>query len=353
MKSGPERRIARSATRVGLRSSDTSQLTERQSRIAELVGGGASNKEIAGLLGISEQAVKQHVSVLMKKFRATSRAAVARKFLSLRISGRAETETLPLEHLVAKAPLIIAAFRGRDVLTVLANELATQRSLGRLRVGKRLEAAMPELRGQHIIEALRGAALDGQRRVLHQERVNMIRFPGGPAAERWLDIVIEPLIGGTQDRVVTCFAIDVTEQVQAQRALAETAFFRNEALIDQLPLAVIAAGPDGRNTFANARARAMLGLDPDPFPGETFDVRVALFEARDPVTGRRFQPSEMPVARALAGETVTSFRYVITRPTDGQAVVIECASTPTFAPDGSRIGAVTYFVAVAQVGASK
>jgi len=51
-------------------------LSLRQTEVLLLVRGGASNKEIASSLGIAEQSVKEHVSRLLKKFRAPNRAAL-------------------------------------------------------------------------------------------------------------------------------------------------------------------------------------------------------------------------------------------------------------------------------------
>jgi len=59
------------------RGPDAPILTERQRQVLDLVRTGQTNKEIAGLLGISEQAAKVQVSKLLRKFHVQNRAALA------------------------------------------------------------------------------------------------------------------------------------------------------------------------------------------------------------------------------------------------------------------------------------
>src|SRR5206468_2696053 len=53
------------------------RLTDRQTAVLELVANGLGNKEIAHELGISEQAIKEHVSALLRRLEANNRAALA------------------------------------------------------------------------------------------------------------------------------------------------------------------------------------------------------------------------------------------------------------------------------------
>ncbi|NTV71317.1 MAG: response regulator transcription factor [Azonexaceae bacterium] len=57
-------------------------LSERESQVAKLVAGGASNKEIAGQLSITERTVKAHLSAIFEKLGLRDRLQ-----LSLRING--------------------------------------------------------------------------------------------------------------------------------------------------------------------------------------------------------------------------------------------------------------------------
>ncbi len=54
------------------------RLSPRQTQVLEAVANGLTNKEIARNLGVSEQAVKAHVSRLLLRFHARTRTALVR-----------------------------------------------------------------------------------------------------------------------------------------------------------------------------------------------------------------------------------------------------------------------------------
>lgn len=56
---------------------NTSELTERELAVAEEVGKGASNREIAQTLGVSERTVKAHLSVVFEKMQVRDRVQLA------------------------------------------------------------------------------------------------------------------------------------------------------------------------------------------------------------------------------------------------------------------------------------
>jgi DNA-binding NarL/FixJ family response regulator len=53
------------------------ELTARQHQILDLVGQGHSNKAIAFALGISEATVKEHLTIIMRRLRVSSRTEAA------------------------------------------------------------------------------------------------------------------------------------------------------------------------------------------------------------------------------------------------------------------------------------
>jgi DNA-binding NarL/FixJ family response regulator len=66
-------------------------LTNRETQILGYIAGGNSNKQIAGILGISEQTIKNHVSAILRKLNANDRAhAVALAMRSGWISAEEE-----------------------------------------------------------------------------------------------------------------------------------------------------------------------------------------------------------------------------------------------------------------------
>ena len=60
----------------------TTPLTTKEVQILTHIAGGNTNKQIATLLGISEQTIKNHVSAILRKLNANDRAHAV--FLALR-----------------------------------------------------------------------------------------------------------------------------------------------------------------------------------------------------------------------------------------------------------------------------
>lgn len=52
-------------------------LTTRQQQVSMLVAGGASNRDIARVLGISQSAVEKHISAIRRAWGVSSRAGIA------------------------------------------------------------------------------------------------------------------------------------------------------------------------------------------------------------------------------------------------------------------------------------
>jgi two-component system response regulator DegU len=71
-------------------------LTKRETQILTYIAEGNSNKEIAHILEISEQTIKNHVSAILRKLNANDRAhAVALALHSGWISPEAKTRRIP------------------------------------------------------------------------------------------------------------------------------------------------------------------------------------------------------------------------------------------------------------------
>lgn len=64
------------------------KLTERERDVLDLVCDGATSKEIGHRLGISEQAVKAHISRLFRKYGVTNRAGLAAAATEVRVARR-------------------------------------------------------------------------------------------------------------------------------------------------------------------------------------------------------------------------------------------------------------------------
>src|SRR5258708_34896055 len=75
---------------------------------------GRGNKAIASELGIGEQAAKEHVPTLLRRFGVSSRAALAEIGTQLQILGTTDVDVSWLPYLFAGAPIGIQVLRGPD-----------------------------------------------------------------------------------------------------------------------------------------------------------------------------------------------------------------------------------------------
>ena len=139
-----------------------------------------------------------------------------------------------------------------------------------------------------------------------------------------------------RDRTVEREAAIQAEATAADpRAAAEALAAERSAILGQLVEGVIVADADGRITFVNDAATALhgvreLGVAPDRYS----DAYHLLTEA-----GAPYPPQDLPLARAVRGETVIDARWRIRRP-DGSEVLAIGSARPIECPDGTRAGAV-------------
>ena len=107
------------------------------------------------------------------------------------------------------------------------------------------------------------------------------------------------------------------------------------AILNQLAEGVIVTGADGRITLVNGAAAAIHGVarldvEPDRY-SETYHLYTE--------DGAPYAPLELPLARAVRGETVRDERWRILRP-DGKEVLAAGSAQPLRDATGAQIGAV-------------
>jgi len=193
--------------------------------------------------------------------------------------------------------------------------------------------------GSHYDEAdcpIYQAAQSGEEQHVEGEffsRLDGTSFP----VEYW----VRPIVHEGALRGSACTFVDVTERNRAKasiadaRAAAEALAAERSAILGQLVEGVIVADADGRIIFVNDAATALhgvreLGVEPDRY-SDTYHL---LTEAGTP-----YPPHDLPLARAVRGETVIDARWRIRRPDGGEVLAIGSAR-PIERPDGTRAGAV-------------
>jgi DNA-binding CsgD family transcriptional regulator len=105
------------------------RLTDKQALVLELVAEGLENKEIAHRMGLSEQAVKEHVSALLHRLAVGNRAALAEIATELKIAGTMDLRPEWLSYLYHQSPVASAVVRGPEHVFVSAND-AYRRTVG-------------------------------------------------------------------------------------------------------------------------------------------------------------------------------------------------------------------------------
>lgn len=179
------------------------RLTDRQTAVLELVATGLENKEIAHRLGISEQAVKEHVSTLLRVLYAPNRAALGDAAATRRFVGSATVDPEWLRYLFQDAPMHVAIVEGPDHRFVAVNDAYRLGAGGAELIGRPYREAFP---AREEALALLEQAYRGGQRVVASGHV-LQPLPGAS--------------GGTGG--VAIFGIDVTEEVLARQRAEQAA----------------------------------------------------------------------------------------------------------------------------------
>ena len=148
-------------------------------------------------------------------------AAVARRTLEEQrdeLIDELEIERARLAEVFRQAPAFLAVLRGKEHVFELANDAYYQLIGHREIIGKPVLDALPEVRDQGFVALLDRVLETGEPYIGREVAVMLQRDENGPAEQRFLDFVYQPLSAadGTRDGVVA-HGSDVTEQVLARR----------------------------------------------------------------------------------------------------------------------------------------
>jgi PAS domain S-box-containing protein len=222
--------------------------------------------------------------------------------------SRDQSSTGPpgLRKLLGSLLAAVAYLTGTDLVVEFANDEFCELLGGRDISGRPLRAAVPELAGQGLLEALAQALRSGEPSRAHEAEVRLDRE--GRDEQVFLDYVCQPVPGpGPGCAGVLLFAADVTSTVRAREnssllaAQLTATEDRYRTLFRTLPDGVIYYSADGLILAANPAARQILGLPAESM--RTWPLPFA-WQAIRP-DGSRFGPEEIPVAVALrTGEVV-------------------------------------------------
>jgi len=300
---------------------------------------GQGNKQIGVALGITEQAVKEHVSTLLDKFDVPNRAALAEAGTRMEFAGELGFDRSWMRDLFLDAQPQICIARGPEIRYEAANAAFLEAVGHRPVIGLTMREAFPEIADQGVFELVESVYKTGIPVVQHEVRRSWDR--GNGVEERLIDVVIQPLHDADgKVNGITSFVLDVTDQVERRR---RTELVREElaALLDLLPSGVIVVDENGRviriNEAGSQIAAGMLA------PGMALDEQArALFAIRD-MNGNDIPDGETPVARALRGEDIGRVEFSFVSGTPPRRVRATASVRPLRDPDGRVRGAVCLF----------
>jgi PAS domain-containing protein len=301
------------------------RLTDRQTAVLELVAEGLENKEIGHRMGLSEQAVKEHVSVLLHRLAVRNRAALAEIATELKIAGTTDLEPEWLSYIYERSPIMSAVVRGPDHVFVSAND-AFRRGAGAGEiVGRPFIDVFPA--NAHGVPFLDEVLASGEAKVLHELRGRWFR--GSEMDEGYADVALQPLPG--PEGGISIAVVDITEQVRARDRLADLSA-EHLALLDTVPSGIVVLDHRGAVVKVNRAAQALLGGG--PFKAVSSES-ARPYRLRDAATGRELPPVEDALARALKGEPVRDLRMRIFLPALGRDASVRIDAEPLRAPDGA------------------
>ncbi len=296
-------------------------LTPREVEVLALVLLGLGNKEIGKRLGLAEQSIKDHVRLAM--------------------TGDAGFDPNWIPQLFREAEPQICVARGSEIRYEAANEAFVRAVGNRPLVGRTMREAFPELEGQGVFEMVEHVYASGEPAIVHERSSKWDRGDG--VESRLVDLVVQPLRdeSGAVNGVMS-FAVDVTDAVQ-QRRRAELVGEELATVLDLVPSGVIVVDAEGTIVSVNAAARRIAGMPFDMTKTMDLQARVE-FESRT-ADGRLLSAHEMPIGRALRGETVVDEEFSFSS-TGGRSVRVRTAVRPLRGVDGDVRGAIAVFTTV-------
>jgi len=329
---------ARSAER---RRTPGRRLTDRQTAVLELVSAGLENKEIGHRLGISEQAVKEHVSNLLRLLSAPNRAALADAAATLRVVGSMDVASEWLGLVFLHAPMNAALHEGPEHRFIAVNDAYRRAAGPRELVGRTFREAFPDLDEVGIKKFLDQAYSTGRPVSVTDVPARWYRGNEGDLDQGYLTILLEPMrhadgsVGG-----VAQFSIDVTKEVEARDAAKQLAG-EQIAILDQLPCGVIVVDQEGYVTKLNDAGKRMV-----PWDGAARTRPSQLLELRDPRTGGGLAETARPLMRALKGERFPEADCVGIVLSTGERLPLRVSAAPLFDDKGGVRGAIAVFTRI-------
>ncbi len=172
-----------------------------------------------------------------------------------------------LRHMFEQAPGFMCFLRGPTHIFEIVNNAYRQLFGHRDVVGITVAEALPEVVAQGFTALLDGVFESGEPFLGRDLRVELMRTPGAPSEESFVDFIYQPSRDAT-GQIVGIFVQgqDVTAKHLAQREI-EVAAMRRRFLIEAIPVQVWTSKPDGALDFVSQRVALYFDTTADALIG--------------------------------------------------------------------------------------
>ncbi len=176
-----------------------------------------STIDVTGLHGASPGGGSLHAQhgLALAEAHMFSRAQMVQE-----VNNALQAERARLHHLFEQAPGFVCFTQGRAHVIEQANQ-AFDKLLGqRVRAGRPLREAVPELEGQGLLEQMDEVLRTGRPYIGHDRRLLLRHGAQDPPAEHYIDLVLQPILD-ENDRVTGICAqgVDITDKTCVEAAL--------------------------------------------------------------------------------------------------------------------------------------
>jgi len=253
-----------------------------------------------------------------------------------------------VQTVVESAPVGIAAFGMDADLTVrMANDQYLQLLDAPWRTdgitGRGVREFIPGADAAGLIALAQQVAAQGETIALRE-----FAFNGFGRGAGYFDATVVPLreSGAGITGILTVVA-DVTERVQARQRIEELAWDAAqrarelEAVIASIADGVMMTDAEGRIVLENAASRRLTGRTQSAVSFD-LETQATAQELRDS-GGAPIPPNDLPLGRAVRGETVTEQVLIVRRADTGEDRFLMCSSAPVQVGNGAITGAVAVF----------
>ncbi|MEG3919674.1 response regulator [Microcoleus sp. T3_A4] len=257
---------------------------------------------------------------------------------------------IELKKAIGDRCIIETAEGGADALELLADLQADEYEIALVLS----DYIMPDIKGDELLRRIHESSPDTLTIMLTGQAdlealsnaikyAKLYRYLPKPWQNEDLKLtVVEAVHSYLQDQKLTD-EIHKRQEVNEELKLANEALSASESRLSQfleaLPVGVSVYHPDGSIAYFNQTARDLLGAD--TIPESTAEQLAATYQLYVANTDERYPPDNLPILRALKGESVKVDDVEIRQ--GGTRIAIEINTTPIFDASGNIVYAIAAF----------